>query len=229
MKINRFQNLLGTFLNNKNQLQNPVCEWESRNFRSPAPHEVKMKVLDRYALNGIWVETGTFMGQTTEYLSSHYSLVYSIEPSKQIFDRASGKFEGIENIKLMHGTSEERLPSVVDEIIKRMIPKVNFWLDGHYSAGITFKGLADTPILAELEAIEKLIEPKVNVSIFIDDVRCFLGISDEYMTYPTLNELIAWANKFGLSWTIEHDILILFSSRHFKLENQEIIKVDDFA
>lgn len=221
--------VLHVFFRTKNQPQDPISEWKFRSFRSPAPQEVKMNVLDRYALDGIWVETGTFMGQTTEYLRSKYSFVYSIEPSKQIYDRALKIFKGKENVKLVLGTSEEQLSSVINEIIEKKFPKVNFWLDGHYSAGITFKGLADTPVLAELSAIENLIQPGVAVSIFVDDVRCFLGICEEYETYPSLNVLIAWALKHDLRWTIEHDILILFSSKYFKLENQEIVKMNDQA
>lgn len=229
MKNDKVFKLVKVFLRTKSQPQDPITEWMFRGFRSPAPHEVKMKVLDRYALDGIWVETGTFMGQTTEYLRSNYSFVYSIEPSKEIYDRALGIFKGKENVKLVRGTSEEQLPSVIDEINRKKVSRVNFWLDGHYSAGITYKGIADTPVLAELSAIENLIRSKVAVSIFVDDVRCFLGICDEYETYPSLNALVAWALKHDLRWTIEHDILILFSSKYFKLENQEIVKMNDGA
>jgi hypothetical protein len=58
-----------------------------------------------------------------------------------------------------------------------------FWLDGHYSAGITAQGNSDTPVMIEVEAI---LEHKITGHvILIDDARCFNGTQD----YPTLDEL----------------------------------------
>lgn len=56
-------------------------EWEQRGFTAPSPHLIKQAVVLRNGIPGAtWVETGTYMGQTTELLSRHGSKVYSIEP-----------------------------------------------------------------------------------------------------------------------------------------------------
>ena len=41
------------------------------------------------------------------------------------------------------GTSENMLDKVFSKITK---PNICIWLDGHFSEGITFKGLIDSPI-----------------------------------------------------------------------------------
>ena len=58
-----------------------------------------------------------------------------------------------------------------------------FWLDGHYSAGITAKGEKETPIWEELEHI--CDHPIKNHVILIDDASLFVGKND----YPNLDSL----------------------------------------
>lgn len=68
-----------------------------------------------------------------------------------------------------------------------MIRQINqpalFWLDGHYSAGVTAKGEKHTPIYEELEHILGTQERKH--VIIIDDARLF-GTDP---AYPNLEEL----------------------------------------
>jgi hypothetical protein len=55
--------------------------WEKRNYLENAPQFIKKMVLEKYSIkNANWIETGTFRGETTEYLSKRYPLIYSIEP-----------------------------------------------------------------------------------------------------------------------------------------------------
>jgi len=58
-----------------------------------------------------------------------------------------------------------------------------FWLDGHYSEGVTAKGALNTPILNELSCLAD--SGRRGDAIFIDDVHCFGTMSD----YPSLDEL----------------------------------------
>ena len=78
-----------------------------------------------------------------------------------------------------------------------------FWLDGHYSEGITAKGQLNTPILAELNHIlNHSIKDHV---ILIDDARCFNGLDD----YPTIDELkkIIVDKKPALQFSVADDII----------------------
>ena len=60
---------------------------------------------------------------------------------------------------------------MLPEIIKNMIDPTIFWLDGHYSCGITAKGDVDVPLLEELIAINVLF--KGSAILIIDDYRLF--------------------------------------------------------
>ena len=87
---------------------------------------------------------------------------------------------------------------------------MNFWLDGHYSGGSTFRGEKDSPIKEELAAIEEALPTLDSVAVLIDDVRCFY--SDEFTAlnnYPSVDYLVDWARKHGLRWRIVHDIFIM--------------------
>ena len=62
-----------------------------------------------------------------------------------------------------------------------------------------------TPIVKELEIIEKNLKNFKSIKIFIDDIRLF---NLNYHNYPNINIIIDWCKKNQLQWTIEQDILI---------------------
>lgn len=180
-------------------------QWAGRGYAAPSPHFIKQACL---LANGFpaatWVETGTFLGQTTQLLSKYAVKVFSIEPEPKLFARAQKLFIGQKHVEILNGTSEDVFP----ELLPRIAGDVNFWLDGHYSAGITFKGRQDTPILDELACISHHLERLGKVCVLIDDIRCFNPRMPEYSSYPSLDSLVAWATRHKLGWHIEHDIFI---------------------
>lgn len=179
--------------------------WGKSNYAAPSPHFIKQTVLLRNAIpSSTWVETGTYLGQTTKVLSKHGSFVHSIEPEPTLYSNAADYFKSYPNVEILNGLSEQIFPS----LLPKLYGDINFWLDGHYSAGITFKGPQDTPILVELAHISANLNHFRNVCVMIDDIRCFNPELDKYSTYPSLNVLVDWANKNGLSWHIEHDIFV---------------------
>ena len=154
--------------------------------------------------NAIWVETGTYLGTTTKYLSDLFPHVYSIEPELNLYTLACKRFEG-KNVTLFNDVSEKILPT----LLPKLRGNVNFWLDGHYSAGVTFKGEKDCPIKEELQAIEQNFFNFDKLTILIDDVRCFLPHNNSYTDYPSIDYLVDWARRMNLQWRIEHDIFIM--------------------
>jgi hypothetical protein len=184
---------------------NVYRDWADREFAAPSPHFVKQKVLLRNGLpDATWIETGTYLGDTTSILSKVAKLVYSIEPEPTLFSKAEEKFRNISNVKIMKGLSEEVFPTLLPTIAGN----VCFWLDGHYSAGITFKGPQDTPIIEELTAIEPYITKMDKIVVMVDDIRCFDPKNPEFSAYPSVDLLVDWARKHNLTWHIEHDIFI---------------------
>ena len=79
-----------------------------------------------------------------------------------------------------------------------------FWLDGHYSGGITALGNKECPVLEELETI---LKSHIQHVILIDDARLFNGTND----YPTIDELkfIISKSKFEYNIFIENDAIII--------------------
>ncbi|SMX23626.1 hypothetical protein BOA8489_01736 [Boseongicola aestuarii] len=53
----------------------------SQGFQDPAPNWVKWRVLKKFFIpDGVCVETGTYLGKTTNFLGRNYKKVYSLEP-----------------------------------------------------------------------------------------------------------------------------------------------------
>lgn len=179
--------------------------WMHSGFTSKAPSFVKRAVLSRYEIPGAtWVETGTFLGATTQWFASRSPRVHTIEPESELYRIARKKFAHT-NVRTYHGTSEEMLPVV----LRRCDADVNFWLDGHYSGGLTYQADFDCPVETELNLIGESLARLGNVVIFVDDVRCFTNFERPSQSYPPLSNLIDWANNHGFDWIIESDILVL--------------------
>ncbi|MEN3150958.1 hypothetical protein ABCW43_26995 [Neorhizobium sp. IRAMC:178] len=180
-------------------------EWEQRDYSEQSPQFLKERMFLKHGLEGAqWVETGTYLGKTTQFLASKFPFVHSIEPEASLYQKAADKFAG-RNVQVHNGTSEEILPG----LLPKLSGDINFWLDGHYSAGITYRGAQDCPVLDELAAISSNMTNFRAVAILIDDVRCFLPENFEMYGYPDISRLVDWANENQFFWRIEHDIFIM--------------------
>lgn len=179
--------------------------WEQRQFAAPSPGFVKELVLLRNsASDNIWVETGTYRGDTTHFLSRHAKRVYSIEPEPDLFKTARARFAANRQVEIINGLSE----AVLGSLLPKLTGDVSFWLDAHFSSGPTHRGPQDTPIAEELRQIEEHLNRWDRVSILIDDVRHFDPRLPDLAAYPPLDYLVDWARKNKLEWHIEHDIFV---------------------
>ena len=182
-----------------------MSKWKRRNYLGFTPQFVKELIFMKYAVDGAdWVETGTYNGTTTNFLSNRFPHVYTIEPEQNLYNTACKRFNG-RNVTLFNDVSEKALPI----LLTKLSGDINFWLDGHYSEGKTFKGEKDCPIEDELNAIEKSLKNFGKLSIFIDDIRSFLPKSSNYTDYPSIDYLVDWARRLNMRWRVEHDIFII--------------------
>ena len=139
-----------------------------------------MAYLQNYRLTQ-FIETGTHLGDTLAYIAHDKSIhCTSIELAEVYYKQAKHRFRSYTNIDLIHGDSGALMASVINKLDSPAL----FWLDGHYSGGLTAQGTIDTPICAELEAI--LMSRHKDHVILIDDVRCFDGTNN----YPHLDDLL---------------------------------------
>jgi len=100
--------------------------------------------------SSIFVETGTFLGDTIQSLSTEFDKLYSIELSDELARKAQKRFSNEKHIKIIQGNSDVILKDVLKELQTQSI----FWLDGHYSGEFTLnnefiqtaKGILNTPV-----------------------------------------------------------------------------------
>ena len=168
----------------------------------PPPHAIKRRVLSMYAEAygpATFVETGTYLGDMIFAMKDRFNTIYSIELSDVLSNKAKRRFCAYRNIHILAGDSGEVLPQILTEVGAPCL----FWLDGHYSGGITAKGQGDTPVIEEVTAILRhTIRGHV---ILVDDARCFDG-TDGYPTLAGLGKLIGEAGP-EYTWSVADDII----------------------
>ena len=163
-----------------------MAQWRREGSPIPPPHAVKQAVLRDYARRyrlSILIETGTYYGDMVEAMTYAFRNIYSIELSEDLFRRARDRFRGRAHIELICGDSASVLPS----LLRRLTKPALFWLDGHYSGGVTARGAQDTPILAEVDQI--LAASETGHVMVIDDARCF-GADPAYPTLESLRDFV---------------------------------------
>lgn len=144
---------------------------------------------------GIFVETGTYRGNMVEAMKTRFKKIYSIELSDDLYRKAKDRFVNDKHVELLKGDSGVILP----ELLTRIKEPAFFWLDAHYSGGITARGTIDTPIERELQAI--MNHPIKEHVILIDDARHFTGTNN----YPTAAMVENIARKYNRSFEMKDD------------------------
>jgi hypothetical protein len=188
-----------------------VLFWALKGFNVPAPNFVKKKILKRRFIKYIaCVETGTYLGETTKFLAKNAQSVFTIEPQRDLYNFSKNRLSKLKNTTFVFGTSEEFLPQVIEKL--NNCSAVNFWLDGHYSGGITYQGVKDSPIVSELSYILPFTRKLREVIIAIDDFRDFSLDESGYVARSTL---VSYAEKFGLSWDVQFDIFFMEKREDF--------------
>jgi hypothetical protein len=147
----------------------------------------------------VLVETGAYLGDTPWFFRNKLKHIYSIEVQPQLASLVTKRFRRWSNVTIVHGDSG----SALDKILPRIKDVAVFWLDGHFSDGITGKGKKSCPLLDELDSIFRLCT--VRYTILIDDFR-LLGNDP---AYPSVQELISFATIHGHIVHWENDIIRL--------------------
>jgi hypothetical protein len=163
---------------------------------SSVPHARKRQILldylRRYRLR-TFVETGTYLGEMVEAIIGDVDAVFSIELDPWLFHRARRKFERIPKIQILLGDSAAVLPGLVE----RFEGPALFWLDAHFSGGVTGLANSQTPIVSELGTI--LSRPNTGNVVLVDDARAFTGAGD----YPSLDELSELVKQLAPEYQIQ--------------------------
>lgn len=171
----------------------------------PGVHSVIVRqILENFTVEN-FVETGTYIGDTARWASDNFRHVFTIERSKPLWQEARDKYKETENIEFILGDSAE--------VLRDLVPRLNgttiFWLDAHWSGGLTYGEGDECALLKELEAI---FESTKDNFVLIDDARLFLlppprpHIASQW---PDLGQIMRIVEKHDGQYTVVMDDVIV--------------------
>lgn len=144
----------------------------------------------------VFVETGTYYGNTAAAVSRFFEKVYTVEKSEKIYQMAKNNLKTYSNVNLLLGDSRDFLKDILEKE-----DSVLLWLDAHWSGGETYGENDECPIIEELEVVFKSKKKKV---IMVDDARLFLAPPPKphnIAKWPSIREIINLV-------PIEYEVLI---------------------
>ena len=205
MKFRSIKHFIWSFKNRKS-----FKNWRTRNFSPPSPDVIKHQILKNNNLkDSLWIETGTYYGETTKLLSKISKKTISIEADKNLFETSNKILKNFKNVEILNGKSEDLLDKVISKNLN--FKNVCIYLDAHLCQDHlkntkTFGNEnTATPILNELEIVSKYVASFEKIVVLIDDIRLLQG---KFQNYPDKNTLVNWCEENDFLWEIEQDIFI---------------------
>ena len=176
------------------------------NFSAP---EIEVEYLRSNLNLDVFVEGGTYKGDTAKNMSCKFETVYTIEKSNVMFNIAKDNLKDISNVNMIKGDSREHLQNILENN-----DNILFWLDSHWSGGETYGEEDECPLIDELEIILKYDK---SYAILIDDARLFLApppYPHDYTNWPTLTNIIQVLPK---DWELIEfeDVIYIFPEKIF--------------
>lgn len=164
--------------------------------------KIKQNIIEEFQKKcgyNVLIETGTFLGDMVEAQRNNFKKIFSIELQYDLAKGAVDRFKDVGHIKILQGDSGELLRTILKEVNEPAI----FWLDAHYSGGLTAKGDKECPIYQEIDAI---FTTKEHHFLLIDDARLFNGKGD----YPTIAQLTKYVQDKDPRYkvSVDNDIII---------------------
>jgi hypothetical protein len=147
--------------------------------------------LAKLANANVLIETGTFTGQTARWAANYFEYVYTIEKSDEIYAIYAPTFDNINGLSALLGDARIELPKILNIVKDR---NVLYWLDSHWSGGITAGINDECPLLDELS----IIAERTHDLILIDDARLFLSSPPEPHNpdqWPKIDEILMIINR----------------------------------
>lgn len=165
--------------------------------------QILISLVKNYNLKS-FVESGTYLGDTSINLSKSVDKLYTIEVSKFLYNLAKFRLRKKRNIELIKGDSAE----ILGNLLKNIGNPCLFYLDGHYSGGISSSAIEyESPLKRELESIGSFYHLSGSI-VVVDDAR-ELGVTKGY---PSIKEIEIMFKDKEISKIIMCDLLIIIFS-----------------
>lgn len=173
------------------------------NIFSGIPREIAKKIQEKCGLE-VFIETGTYLGNTSQWASKYFKEVYTIELSKELFLAAVENLRTCSNVKVFHGNSADEISKILKTVGER---SALIWLDAHFSGNKTSGAHEEAPLSKELKI---LMEQKNHFYILIDDARFILSpLSSDPSEYPSLTELVGLVDATRYSIFSFQDVIFI--------------------
>lgn len=182
----------------------------------------------------IFVETGTYNGETTQAAARIFSQVHSVEFSSDLYNRVRQRLQYYKNIHLYHDHSAfflDKLCALLQPDARRML----FWLDAHYCGDGTacYQNML-TPIVEELRVCEK--HAMGNAVIMVDDIRCFgslyknnhLFACPEFPSLPAVVDQLKTINP-NYTCVLYGDTLIAYDESMYHPELSPVVRACTYS
>jgi hypothetical protein len=182
---------------------NAYRKWISSGRALATPHVAKAQLILEAAQNSetlTFVETGTYFGAMIEAVRTHFDRLVTIELDPALHRRAKKRFYRDKRVTCLAGDSGV----VLEEVLRTLHGPALFWLDAHYSGGVTARGSIDSPVVSELRSVLSHRFAQRH-AILIDDARCFDGTAG----YPTLARVQSLLQELGSKHSLDviHDVI----------------------
>lgn len=158
----------------------------------------------------VFVETGTYKGDSIERIKPYFNRFYSIELSEYYYHMAKDRFAGDPMVQIIHGDSRDALSRLMPDIQKK---SVLYWLDSHWCDDQATGGYtSQCALIEEIQAIQSINKESV---VLIDDARLFLsppGVPHDYAQWPAIQEIMRILDERceGHEAMVLDDVIIYF-------------------
>lgn len=146
--------------------------WRLARFEIHNPHSYsktrQIRALARRTGARCFIETGTYLGNTTRRCAPLFDKVITVELDQKLHEQAAAYLRPIRHVECLQGDASKLLPGV---IARPDVRDALVFLDGHFSKGETALGDVAEPACEEIETLGKH-KDKI-VGVIVDDFRCF--------------------------------------------------------
>jgi len=143
-----------------------------------------LKMMSYVSGASIFIETGTYGGQTAYNASLCFKEVYTVELVPKIYQSAKERFKNSKNIHFYCDYSSEFLKQILPSLKNK---KIILFLDAHGSGGETAMLPGREVLFNELAAVKEV--GITNLIILIDDIRAYLPQPVDLMIKESILEI----------------------------------------
>ena len=153
-----------------------------------------------------FVETGTAYGQSIDSIYQYFEQIFTVEISEKLYEWLTPQIGHWTNVQRVLGDSLIEIPKYLNSLTKE--DHVFFWLDAHWSQGLSSKNHLDVPLLEECSIIDTEYQANLGL-VIIDDVRLFETDDAEDWSGISKKNIIETFENFEILVTEEIDDRLL--------------------